>query len=113
MLIVPFTSDYSQTFDVVLGDATYSFAARYNDINGIWTFDITLTATQVGLVAGVPLLIGQDMLGPYALGIGALVATDTTTGGIDAGTDDLGTRVTVSWLSPAEVAQLVALGADL
>lgn len=113
MLTVPFTSDYAQTFDVVLGGATYSFAARFNDWNGVWTFDITVTATQVQLVAGVPLLIGQDMLAPYALGIGGLTAADMETGGIDAGPDDLGARVIVSWLSPDEIAAIAAAGAIL
>lgn len=101
---IPFTDDPAQSFTVGLGGVKYLFDARYNDIGGFWTFDISLQASQVQLVAGVPILIGQDMLAPYALSIGGLFAIDEVSGGIDAGPEDLGSRVVVLWLSPDELA---------
>lgn len=113
MEVLPFTSDPSQTFDVALGGTTYSVAARFNDENGVWTFDLTVTTGGVGLVVGVPILIGQDILGPYALGIGGMLAADLSGAGLDAGADDLGERVTVTWLTAEELAILASTGVSL
>ena len=110
MQTIPFTSDPAQSFSVSLDGNKYRFDARYNDRSGQWTLDITTEPMGVLLVAGVPILIGQDMLAPYVLGIGGLAATDTQTGGIDAGPDDLGDRVTVTWFSEAEMTLLRAAG---
>lgn len=111
--ILPFTNDPAQSFTVALGGAKYLFDARYNDVGGFWTFDITAEPSQVQLVAGVPILIGQDLLAPYGLGIGGLFATDTVSGGIDAGPEDLGDRVTVAWLSEAELQIIRDAGVSL
>ena len=112
-LVLPFTSDPSQSFTVPLGGPKFLIEARYNDLGAMWTFDITTEPAQVVLAVGIPLLIGQDMLSSYALGIGGLIASDTQTGGIDAGPDDLGDRVIVAWFSEAELAILAANGANL
>lgn len=108
MLIVPFTSDYDQTFTVALGDQKYVIDARWNDRGQIWTCDLTRDVDQVQLVAGVPLLSGQEVLLPYALGIGGLAVTDLGRTNTDPGPDDLGDRVIVSWLSNNELAILKA-----
>lgn len=113
MQTLPFTSDPAQSFTVPLGDAKYLIAAQYNDIWGVWTFSLTRAADQVQLLADVPILIGQDMLSSYALGIGGLIATDLSGAFLDAGPDDFGDRVIVTWLSPDELAQLEAAGVAL
>jgi hypothetical protein len=110
---LPFTSNPAQAFTVALGGTKYDITARYNDLAGYWTFDLTRTQDHAVLVSEVPILIGQDLLGPYALQVGGLVATDLSGVGLDAGPDDLGDRVTVTWLSPAELSALAALGAAL
>jgi hypothetical protein len=110
MLVVPLTSDPAQSFDVQLGDDKLTIEARFNDRSNSWTFDLTDANTQETLVTGVPLLIGQDMLAPYALGRGGLVATDLSSTDTDAGPDDLGDRVIVTWLSPDELSALAAAG---
>lgn len=110
MQTIPFTSDPAQSFRVSLNGNKYQIDARYNDRSGQWTFDITTDPAGEVLVTGVPILIGQDMLAPYVLGIGGMAAADTQTNGIDAGPDDLGTRVTVTWFSEAEMAILRANG---
>ena len=96
---------------VALGGAKYDFTARYNDKWEAWTFDLVRTADQVPLLSQVPILIGGDILEPYALLMGAVVATDLSGASLDAGPEDLGDRVTVTWLSPDEVATLKAAGA--
>lgn len=110
---LPFTSDPAQTFTVALAGTKYDIEARYNDAAGYWTFDLSLTSTGVTLISEVPILIGQDLLAPYALQIGGFVATDLSGAGLDAGPDDFGDRVIVSWLSPTELANLIALGFPL
>lgn len=117
MQIVPFTSDSAQTFTCALNGAEYDFYARYSDRSGVWTFDITNTATQASLARGIPILCGCDLLKPYALEIGSMVAVDMasfntpmTIDGTsrsvlqseDAGADDLGVRVKVFFLAPGE-----------
>lgn len=108
MLVIPFTSDPAQDFTVALGEAKYRLEARYNDRSESWTLDITRDADEEILVVGVPMLIGQDILKPYALGIGGIVVTDLANTGLDAGPDDLGSRVIVTWFSEDELDQIPA-----
>jgi hypothetical protein len=106
MLVVPFTSDYDQRFTTQLGDDKYVFDARWNERGQVWTADITRDADQVQLIAGVPLLAGQDLLAPYALGIGGLVVADLSLKDTDPGPDDFGERVIVAWLSNDDLAAI-------
>lgn len=110
MLIVPFTSDYDQTFRTQIGGETYVFDARWNERGQHWTFDLTRNSDQVLLVAGVPLLAGQDVLSPYALGIGGLVVADLGNTNSDPGPDDLGDRAIVVFFSPEELDLLAGAG---
>lgn len=111
--ILPFTSDPAQSFTVALAGTKYDITARYNDLAGYWTFDLARTQDQVMLASEIPILIGQDMLGPYALQMGAFVAADLSGAVLDAGPDELGERVIVTWLSPDELAAVRATGAVL
>jgi len=110
MLVLPFDSDPARVFTTQLGDDKHSLEARYNERSESWTFDVVRDTDQVVLVTGVPLLIGQDMLAPYSLHIGGLVATDLATTDLDPGPDDLGDRVIVTWLSQDELVQLGLAG---
>jgi hypothetical protein len=74
--VIPFTSDPWQTFSCTLNGTEYGFAANYNDRNGVWSFDLSLKAPEEVLVAGVPILLGCDMLAPFGLNIGSLFAVD-------------------------------------
>lgn len=109
MIDVPFSSDYDQRFITQLGDAKYRFDARWNERGQAWSFDLTRDSDQVQLLAGAPLQIGQDVLAPYALGIGGLIVSDLGRKETDAGPDDLGTRVIVTYLSPDELAAIKAI----
>lgn len=101
---LPLTSDPAQDFVINLGGQQWELYIRYNDRSSFWTMDITEYNSQTSLVIGMPILLGCDLLAPYILDNGSMVATDTTGLGKDAGADDLGTRVIVFWYSPDEVA---------
>lgn len=113
MLLLPFTADPAQTFDVQLGDTLFTFNVRYNERpnegDGVWSFDLIRTSDGVMLLSNVPILIGQDMLDPYALQIGALTASDTAGTSLDAGPDDLGDRVVVYWFGEDEKVGIASL----
>jgi hypothetical protein len=108
MQIIPFTSDYDQSVVVQLGEKKYQLAARWNEMGKSWTGDLVRDEDQELLLAGIPLLIGQDLLAPYALGIGGLVVTDLSAKGTDAGPDDFGDRVIATWLSTQELSDIAA-----
>jgi hypothetical protein len=111
MLILPFQPDPARDFTVQLGDLKYTLEARYNERSESWTFDVVRDVDQVTLLTGVPLLLGQDMLAPYSLNIGGLLAADLGNTNTDAGPDDLGDRLIVTWLSPEEIEILGEAGA--
>lgn len=100
---LPLSSDPAQVFAMQIDDAKYIVDVRYNDRSGVWTLDLYESATQALIVASLPLVIGQDLLEPYNFSIGSLLCVDTTGQGINAGADELGSRVKVYWASPDEV----------
>ena len=108
MLLIPFTSDPANIFTVQLGDGNkYDFETRYNegygDVIGFWTFDLTRNLDGVRLVTGVKLLVSQDLIEPYALGMGRIIAFDESNADVEAGADDLGDRVKVYWFAAGEL----------
>lgn len=101
---IPLTSDPSQTFSIELAGDIYQFRVIYNQRYGTWSFDLS-DVDDVLLVAGIPLLIGSDLLSQYNLEIGALVVIDTEETFVDATGDDgdLGTRVILTYITPEEL----------
>lgn len=104
---IPVTNDPAQDFVMQLGTSKWEFYVRYNDRGNFWTMDITDYNSQTLLVAGMPLVLGTDLLSPYILENGSLIAYDTTGSSTDAGPDDLGQRVMLYWFSPDQVAALL------
>lgn len=109
MQLVPFSSDPWQEFTCTLGDVSYRFQARYNDRNGLWTFNMERAdgedlSSVYSTLQGVPIVCGYNLLKPYGLAIGAMIATDLEAGNHDAGPNDLGDRVLVTWLDDADIA---------
>jgi hypothetical protein len=113
MVTVPFTSDAWRSFSTVLNDVEYTFSQRFNEVSGVWSFDLGLESTGETLAAGIPILIGCDLLEPYALGIGSMFAVDLQAvaadgpegflpDAVDAGPEDLGERVVVVYIAPGE-----------
>ena len=103
ILTLPMSNDPAQTFICQLGDTKYQFTVRFNDRSGTWSMDIADDVTGDYILTGIALLLGQDLLAPYNLGIGRMLVVDNASTGKDAGVDDLGVRVTVVWFSPDEV----------
>lgn len=50
-------------FSVKLGDKSYSFTIRYNDIGGFFTADLAVAATGEVLAYGDPIRYGRPMFG--------------------------------------------------
>lgn len=116
-LLVPFNSDPSNVFTTALADEVkYTFTTRYNEGSlgdgGFWTFDLDREIDGVRLLSGVKVVLGVDLLEPYALGIGALVAIDTGNTDLEAGPDDLGDRVEVWSFAPGETEAAAAAAAE-
>ncbi len=103
MVVVPFTSE-KETFTCQLGDFFFRFTTLFNDYTGIWHFDLSDAQTDEVIGYQIPILLGVDMFAAFNLGIGYLIAVDSSDSGIDAGPDDLGTRVSVIYYTPEEVA---------
>lgn len=110
MLLVPFSSDYDQTLRTQLNGDNYVIDARWNERGQYWNVDLTRDSDSTRLVTGVPMLIGQDVLAPYALGIGGIFLTDLSGGNSDAGPDDFSDRVVALYFTPAELDILAANG---
>ena len=68
----------------------------------MWTFDLALSAKKTVLLQSIPIVLGVDLLSPYCLGMGRLVASDTGMTGKDATLEDLGGRVRLFWFSKDE-----------
>lgn len=103
LLKLPFSNDPAQRFVTQLGERKFVFEAKWNDRSGVWTIDIYDHTTQTALLLGVQLVLGQELLEPYNLGIGRLMVYDEDATGADAGLLDLGDRVNVYWISDDEV----------
>lgn len=99
---LPLSADPSQLFTVQLGRVKYDFYVKFNSRSGVWTFDLTVATTKAILLQSIPIVLGADLLEPYNLAIGRLIAVDSTSRGRDALDDDLGARVKLVWFSPDE-----------
>lgn len=99
---IPLTADPAQNFTTQLGEIKYYFEVKFNSRNGVWTLDMYDDVTRAVIALGLPIVLGQDLLEPYNLGIGSLAALDLNATSTDAGADDLGTRVALFWTSPDE-----------
>jgi hypothetical protein len=103
MLQVPLTTDNPQSLNTQLGDTTYQFNLIWNQRSQIWMMDIVDPIAQEPIASGLALVLGADILKPYALGIGALVVVDETGTGTEATLTSLGASVNVYWVSPDEL----------
>ena len=61
ILELPFSNDPAQVFTTQLGEAKYTFEAKYNDRSGVWTLDLYDASTQALIVASLPLVIGPPV----------------------------------------------------
>lgn len=106
MIQLPLTSDPCRTFTTVFGESRYRITTRWNERSQVWTMDIADGDTDAPLAAGMPIVLGADLLRSFAPNLGRMLAIDMAAApgyGTDAGPEDLGDRVRVVWLAPGEV----------
>lgn len=82
----------------------------FSNVTGIWSLSLSDPSTEpaTALVDGVAVTVGVDILSPYILGIGSLVAVALVRPGEDAGLGELGGRVRLIYGTEAEVEALRA-----
>ena len=103
MQIIPLTSEPNQFFTLVLQENQYSCFLLRNERMGTWMLSIR-DADGVSVIEGQALVLGQKILEPYDLGLGQFAMVDTENTGIDAGEDDLGSRVILLYVTEEELA---------
>ena len=98
-LELPPSTDRPQSFTTQLGSAVYQFDLRWNDRSNVWTMDISDPVSGNPIVSGLAVVLGADLLKPYALGIGTLILVDETSTNTEAALDSLGSSVNLYWVS--------------
>lgn len=91
-LFVPVNSDPSRSITVSLDGVPYILSTRWNFVDEAWYLDIE--SVQDGmLVRGIKLIVGIELLQPYALvQLGELFLVDTQEGDKDPTEESLGDR---------------------
>jgi hypothetical protein len=102
-VLLPVASE-KERFTTQLGVWSLTFYLYFNVRSQLWMFDMTDALTGEPLLLGHPVVLGQDFLEPYIMGIGAIFAYDTTGQHAEATPDDLGDRVLLPYLTPDEMA---------
>jgi hypothetical protein len=88
-----------------LGGRQFIFDVKWNARDEAWYMDIS-TSSDVIIRHGIKIVLGTIFDGRTVNSEspqGALIATDLTGVGLDAGFDDLGDRVVVYFLTPDDV----------
>jgi hypothetical protein len=104
-VIVPFIGSIpQQQFTTVLDGVTYFIAVRWNARDAAWYFnisDVEQSLIRSGIKIALGALLGRRCVDPR-FPPGVIQAFDMSGAGIDAGFDDLGTRVQVMYFTVAE-----------
>jgi len=98
---------------LTLDGLPYVFRYRWAERAAAWSLDV-FDGADTALVAGVPLLIGADLLRQHndpRLPAGSLVVVDTSSSGAEAGMLELGGRVQLYYAEAADVAAIAAAAA--
>ena len=77
----------AQSFEVTLEGLNCRFDLAYSQTSGRWSFDLALQGEPV--IAGRAIVPGVDLLSPFHLGIGQLVAQDQLSKGAQSDRDAL------------------------
>jgi hypothetical protein len=117
MVILPFEPSIpNYRFGTTIDSTPYILDVRWNARSNAWFLDV-FEVDEVPIFRGAKIVLGT-YLGRRAnhplVRRGVLLAVDTSGAGLDAGLDDLGTRVQVRWYPQSEIAGGArALGVDL
>ena len=92
----------SQKLTISLGGQRVGLHLKYNTRSNRWTFDLT-NADNVRLVMGRKLVLGADLLAPFAFGLGQIRAF-APNAGTEPGREELPlNKVLVVHIAPGEV----------
>lgn len=103
ILDLQITSEPCQRFEITLGELDYSVEIKFNDRSGVWTIDLNEVVTSKILFAGVPLLLGEDLLSPYNYNIGKLMLLNNSAEFKDATSENLGSSLSLYYLTDDEL----------
>lgn len=113
-LIIPFQQSLPlYDFTTVLDSVSYGFHVRWNGRDGAWFFDL-MTIDGAPIAMGIKIVLGC-FLGERCTDpnfpAGKMIVGESSGSGLDAGLDDMGSRVNVYYYTAAEVAALQAAAA--
>ena len=99
---IPFTGSPRERIVFDMEGRAIEVLAQYSDVSGAWS--VSLTDVESGpLVSGVRVVLGLDLLAPYALRVGGLVAFATSDPRRDPGKGELGSRVRLVHVAESEL----------
>lgn len=109
-LIIPFDSSnpitkFSTSLVTSQGNEQFGFRARWNSRDAAWYMDVS-DDTGTAFATGIKIVLGTYLGRQFNHRLfrdGVIVAVDLSGQGLDAGPNDLGTRVVVMQLTKAEV----------
>jgi hypothetical protein len=108
-VVIPTFADGYYTFTITLEEKVYRFDIHWNSRMKSWIADI-LDENDVVLANGMPIHVDSRIIGQlhHIVGMmtGELTAFDTTNRELDAGLNDLGTRVLLMYHEAADVAAI-------
>src|SRR5688572_16593107 len=100
---------FNSTLETFTDTGSYTFDVRWNTRDNAWRFDM-YDPDGILMVAGVKVVLntplGRRSTHPFFNG-NALIAIDTSLTNLDAGFDDLGTRVQIWHFTIEELAALI------
>jgi len=105
--IIPFTpGDPNQDLTVTLDGEPWGIVARWNGRDNAWYLDI-YEADRKPIAMSIKVVLGVKLGRKYThrfFSNRALIAWDESNTGIEAGLDDLGSRVSVIYMTEADLA---------
>lgn len=107
-LIIPIDSTPSQTFSTTIGGKTYGFDAHWNARDAAWFMSV-FEEDGTPIIQGAKLVLNAFIgrRSPHQLfSDGAFSLADLSGQGLDAGQDDLGTRVVLTYHTTEEIWRL-------
>lgn len=102
ILDLQITSEPCQRFEITLGELDYRIEIKFNDRSLVWTMDLAEEVSGLVLFAGVPLLLGEDLLAPYNYKIGRLMLLNNSAEFKDATSENLGASLSLYYVTDNE-----------
>lgn len=85
---LPMTADASQEFVSTIDGVKYLFRVQLNVRADIWTIDVN-TVADIPIIAGMPLVMGVDLLSTERFARGILFLVDYSGQGVDPTADNI------------------------